>query len=65
MTAIAASQGEIGEELGDALIEHRAIVAAGLVTESTGKPTFADAAWPAQDEIVVRIDPLAVRELVE
>src|SRR5271169_1947771 len=39
---VAASEREIGEQLGDALIEDRAVVAAGLVAEGTGKPTFAD-----------------------
>ena len=53
---VAASQGEIGEQLGDSLIEHRTVVAAGLVAEGTGKPTFADAGRPAQDQIVVRVD---------
>ena len=35
---VAARQREIGEQLGDALVEHRAVVAAGLLAESTGKP---------------------------
>jgi hypothetical protein len=35
------------------------------VAEGTGKPTFADAGWSAQDQIVVRVDPLAAGELVE
>ena len=35
---VAAGQGEIGEQLRDALIEHRAVVATGLVAEGTGKP---------------------------
>jgi hypothetical protein len=35
------------------------------VTESTGKPAFADAGRPAQDQIVVRVDPFAAGELVE
>ena len=65
IAAVAAGQREIGEQLGDALIENRAVVAAGLVAEGTGKPTFADAGRPAQDQIVVRVDPLAVGELVE
>ena len=65
MAAVAAGQREIGEQLGDALIEHRAVVAAGLVAEGTGKPTFADAGRAAQDQIVVRVDPLAAGELVE
>jgi len=45
---VAAGQGEIGKQLGDALVEHRAVVAAGLLAESTGKPTFADAGRAAQ-----------------
>ena len=35
------------------------------MTEGAGKPAFADAGRPAQDQIVVRVDPLAVGELVE
>src|SRR6266567_6316043 len=62
---VAARQGEIGEQLGDALIKDRAVVAAGLLAEGTGKPTFADAGWAAQDQIVVRVDPFAAGELVE
>ena len=65
IAAVAAGQREIGEQLGDALIEDRAVVAAGLVAEGTGKPAFADAGRPAQDQIVVRVDPLAGGELVE
>ena len=65
IAAVAARQREIGEQLRDALIEHRAIVAAGLVAEGTGKPALADAGRPAQDQIVVRVDPLAVGELRE
>ena len=65
IAAVAARQGEIGEQLGDALIEHGAVVAAGLVAEGAGKPTFADAGRPAQDQIVVRVDPFAADELVE
>ena len=65
IAAVAAGQGEIGEQLGDALVEDRAVVAAGLVAKSTGKPTFADAGRAAQDQIVVSIDPLAAGEFVE
>jgi hypothetical protein len=35
------------------------------VTQSTGKPTLADPGWAAQDQIVVRVDPLAIGELLE
>jgi hypothetical protein len=62
---VAARQGGIGKELGNTLIKNRTVVAAGRVAEGTGKPTFADAGWPAQDQMVVRIDPLAPDELVE
>ena len=65
MTAVATGQRQIGEQLWDTLIEHRAVVAAGLVAEGTSKPTFADASWAAQDQIVVRVDPFAAGELVE
>src|SRR5437868_12150607 len=65
MAPVAAGQREIGEEFGGALIQNRAIVAAGFVAEGTGKPAFADAGWPAQDQIVVRIDPFAGGEFVE
>jgi hypothetical protein len=43
MAPVAAGEREFGEELGDALIKNRAIVAAGLVAEGTGKPTLSDA----------------------
>ena len=65
IAAITARQREIGEQLGDALVEHRAVVAAGFVAESTGKPAFANAGRAAQDQIVVRVDPFAVGELAE
>ena len=48
MAAVAAGQRKIGEQLGDALVKDRAVVAAGLVPESTSNPTFADAGRAAQ-----------------
>src|SRR3954468_8649130 len=36
IASVAAGEREIGEQLGDALIEHRSIVSAGLLAESTG-----------------------------
>src|SRR6202008_2145771 len=65
IAAVTAGEREFGEELGDPLIENRAVVAAGLVTEGTSKPRFADAGRPAQNQIVVRVDPFAIGELVE
>jgi hypothetical protein len=48
IAAVAASKREIGEELGNALIEDRAVVAASLVTECAGYPAFANSSWPVQ-----------------
>src|SRR5260370_39566666 len=36
-----------------------------MATERTGKPTLADPGGPAQDQIVMRVDPLAIGELLE
>ena len=38
IAAIAAGECEFGEELGNPLIENRAVVAAGFVTHGTSKP---------------------------
>src|SRR5436190_21094652 len=65
IAAVTAGEREFGEQLGNPLIEHRAVVAASLVTEGTSKPRFADAGRPAQNQIVVRVDPFAIGELVE
>jgi hypothetical protein len=65
IAAVTAGEREFGEELGNPLIKNRAVVAASLVTEGTGKPTFADPGRPAQDQIVVRVDPFAIGGLLE
>jgi hypothetical protein len=65
IAAVTAGEREFGEELGNPLIENRAVVAASLVTEGTSKPRFAHAGRPAQNQIVVRVDPFAIGELVE
>jgi hypothetical protein len=59
MSAIATRQGEIGEQPWDALVEHGAIVAAGLVTERRGEPALADARGPADQEVGMVFDPSA------
>src|SRR6202795_3210172 len=41
MASVAARQGEVFEELGHAVIEHRSIVAAGLVAERRRQPALA------------------------
>src|SRR5580704_6120289 len=53
IAAVTAGEREFGEELGNPLIENRAVVAAGLVTQGTSKPRFAHAGRPAQNQIVV------------
>ena len=55
VATITAGERELGEELGNPLIENRAVVAAGLVTQGTSKPRFAHAGGPAQNQIVVRV----------
>jgi hypothetical protein len=59
MAAIAASQSQIGEQPRDALIEHGAVVAAGLVAERRSEPALADAGRPADQEIGLVVDPSA------
>src|ERR1700760_1209859 len=53
IAAVTAGERELGEELGNPLIENRAVVTAGLVTQGASKPRFADAGRPAQNQIVV------------
>src|SRR5690348_2654097 len=65
IAAVTAGEREFGKELRNPLIENRAVVAASLVTEGASKPRFAHAGRPAQNQIVVRVDPFAMGELVE
>src|ERR1700758_4429914 len=46
IAAVTAGEREFGEELGNPLIESRAVVAASLVTEGTSKPRFATPVGP-------------------
>jgi hypothetical protein len=55
--AIAPGRGGIGEEPRDALVEHGAIVAAGLVVECRSEPVIADAEGSADQEVGMVIDP--------
>src|SRR6516225_3238997 len=57
VAAVAAGQGKIAEHTRDTLIEHRAVVATGLVAEVTSQPAFADAGWPFDDQILRLLDP--------
>jgi hypothetical protein len=47
------------------MIEDGAIVAAGFLANGAGEPAFADAGWADQSQIVVGLDPFALRELLE
>src|SRR5947208_182267 len=57
VAAIAAGEREITEHAGRALIEHRAVVAAGFVAEGAGKPAFADTGRPFDDQVLRLLDP--------
>src|SRR3954447_2974088 len=57
IAAVAAGQRESGEQLGDALVEHRAVVAARLVAESAGQPTLTDTGRPFDDQVLRLVDP--------
>src|SRR6187551_3602165 len=52
IAAVAAGQREIGEQLGDALIKYRAVIAARLVAEGAGEPTLADAGRSFDDQVL-------------
>jgi len=47
------------------MIEDGAVVAAGLVAERASNPTFADAGWADDEQILVPCDPLAGNEFLE
>jgi hypothetical protein len=47
------------------MIEDGAVVAAGLVAERASNPTFADAGWADDEQILVPCDPLAGNEFLQ
>ena len=47
------------------MVEDRAVVAAGLVAERTGKPTLADAGFPDDQQVLMTLDPIAGDEFCE
>lgn len=65
MTTITTCQSEIFEQLRDALIKHRSIVAAGSMADCAGEPTLADTSWTDEHEIIVRVDPGTLGKLLE
>src|SRR5487761_1929209 len=52
MTPVAPGERQFLEQPGDALIENRPVVAAGLMAEGGSEPTFADAGRADQGQIV-------------
>ena len=65
ITTIAAGQRQSLEQPRHALIEHGAIVAAGLVAERTRKPALADTGRADDDQVLVPVDPVAGGEFLE
>ena len=65
MAAVAACQRQRIEQPRHAMIEHRAIVSAGLVRQRASDPTFADAGRADDDQVLMLIDPVAGGELGE
>ena len=59
MTPVAACQGQGIEQPWHSLIEDGTIVAARLVAERTGKPTFARTGRAADQQALVPSDPVA------
>jgi hypothetical protein len=58
IAAVAAGEREIAEHAGRALMEHRAIVAAGFVAEGTGQPaSFCRPGRPFDDQVLRLLDP--------
>ena len=65
MAAIASGERQVLAELRPTMIEDGAIVAAGFLADGAGQPALADAGRPDEGEIVMGVDPIALRELLE
>jgi hypothetical protein len=53
------------QSFGQRCIEDGSIVATGLLADGAGEPALADAGWADKGQIVVGVDPFALRELQE
>ena len=62
---VAARERKVFAELRPAMIDDGTVVAAGLLANGASEPTFADARWADQSQIVAGVDPLAFGELLE
>ena len=65
MAAVASGERQVFAELRPAMIEDGSIVATGLLADGAGEPALADAGRTHQGEIVMGVDPFALRELLE
>ena len=65
MPSVASGERQVLAEFWPAMIEDGAIVAASFLADGASQPTFADAGWADQGQIVVGVDPVALRELLE
>src|SRR4029077_16387375 len=63
--SVAARQYKCIEQAWHAIIEHRSIITACLVSERAGEPALARAGFPGDQEVVSPADPVAGRELGE
>lgn len=65
MAAVAARESELIEQPRSTLIEHGAIIAAGLVAERRCEPALADAGRAADQQVGMVVDPAALDKLGE
>jgi hypothetical protein len=65
MAAVASGERQVLAELWPAVIEDGPIVATGFLADGAGQPALADAGRADQGQIVVGVDPVALRELLE
>ncbi len=63
MAAVAARESEVIEQPRNTLIEHGAIVTAGLVAERRGEPALADACRAADQQVGMVVDPASLDKL--
>src|SRR5260370_367625 len=59
IASVGAAECEGGEETRHTMVGNGEVVPASLVAEGASKPTLADAAWPSDEEIMPRPDPVA------
>src|SRR5581483_10312026 len=65
MAAVAPREGERLEQPRQPLIEHGAVVPAGLVAQGASNPALADAGRADDEQVLMPVDPLAGDELLE